>query len=490
MKFRFVSLPEDDSGPTGAAGAVEVASAPLSYEVAAGGMVRRNRAGSYVPLTNFVARIVSDLIVDDGVDPQRQFGIEAELGGHKISFTLPAAEFARMGWVLGKLGPEAIVYPGQAQHARAAVQALSHGIRREQVFVHTGWRKLGGQWVYLHAGGVIGAAGPVAGVQVQLPEQLAGYELRVPGDDEGLRRAVRASLCLLDLAPDRISFPLLAAVYRAALGESDFSLFATGPTGVFKSTLAALAQQHFGCSMGAPNLPANFASTPNALELLAFHAKDALLVVDDFAPQGRAADAGLQAIAERLFRAAGNRQARNRMDGRGRLGPARPPRGLVLATGEEVPDGESIRGRMLIVEVGAGDVDLRRLGECQQLAAQGLLAEAMGGYVRWLAGRFEEAQSGLRERVRELRAVAPGGGHARTPGTLAELEAAFEQFAEFAAEARAITPTEKARALLTLLAGADVGGHRAGQVSVRQRRRAAIPGSATRGHSHRPVPCC
>ena len=40
--------------------------------------------------------------------------------------------------------------------------------------------------------------------------------------------------------------------------------------------------------------------------------------------------------------------------------------------------------------------------------------------------------------------MAPGGGHARTPGTLAELDAAFEQFAEFAAEARAITPTEKA----------------------------------------------
>ena len=30
-------------------------------------MVRRNRAGNLVPLTNFVARIVSDLIVDDGV---------------------------------------------------------------------------------------------------------------------------------------------------------------------------------------------------------------------------------------------------------------------------------------------------------------------------------------------------------------------------------------------------------------------------------------
>ncbi len=51
MKFGFVFLPEDDPGPPEGAAAVEAASAPLSYEVAAGGMVRRNRAGSLVPLT-------------------------------------------------------------------------------------------------------------------------------------------------------------------------------------------------------------------------------------------------------------------------------------------------------------------------------------------------------------------------------------------------------------------------------------------------------
>jgi hypothetical protein len=31
-------------------------------------------------------------------------------------------------------------------------------------------------------------------------------------------------------------------------------------------------------------LPAAWSSTGNALEVLAFHAKDALLVIDDFAP--------------------------------------------------------------------------------------------------------------------------------------------------------------------------------------------------------------
>jgi hypothetical protein len=71
-----------------------------------------------------------------------------------------------------------------------------------------------------------------------------------------------------------------------AFGEVDFSLFFTGRSGTFKTALPALCQQHFGAEMDARRLPGNFASTANALEELAFLAKDALLVVDDFVPTG------------------------------------------------------------------------------------------------------------------------------------------------------------------------------------------------------------
>jgi hypothetical protein len=109
--------------------------------------------------------------------------------------------------------------------------------------------------------------------------------------------------------------------------------------------------------MDAAHLPGHFASTANALEMLAFHAKDALLVVDDFAPTGRHGDDGLENVAERLFRAVGNQQGRSRMVGNGRLQQARPPRAFLLATGEEVPQGHSIRARLVIVEVALGEVD-------------------------------------------------------------------------------------------------------------------------------------
>jgi hypothetical protein len=371
--------------------------------------------------------------------------VEAELGGQRLVFTVAAAEFGRVGWVLQKLGPQAIIYPGQQQHARAAMQVLSGAIPQERVFAHLGWRRHGPQWVYLHGTGALGADGPVSGLQVQLPAALRPYELRWPANGDGLVRAVRASLRVLSVAPEQITLPLLAATYRAALGKVDSSVFIAGPSGVFKSALAALCQQHFGATMDGSSLPANFASTGNALEWLAFYAKDALLVVDDFAPSGRGADAGLQNVAERLFRAAGNQQGRSRMGGDGRLRAPKLPRALILGTGEEVPQGQSIRARLVIVEVRAGEVNRTRLSECQCAGREGQLAESMGAFVRWIAGRYEEVQGRLQNRALEIRSQGCGRTvHARLPSALAELQTGWEMFLQFAQEVGTIGLAEKA----------------------------------------------
>jgi len=121
-----------------------------------------------------------------------------------------------MGWVLRRLGPQAIVFPGQQQHLRAAIQRLSDEIQQERIFAHLGWRKHAGQWVYLHARGAMGANRPLGGLQVQLPTALQHYHLHPPSSAAELRSAVRTSLQVLSAAPDRISLPLLAGVYRAA----------------------------------------------------------------------------------------------------------------------------------------------------------------------------------------------------------------------------------------------------------------------------------
>jgi hypothetical protein len=111
--------------------------------------------------------------------------------------------------------------------------------------------------------------------------------------------------------------------------------------------------------MDAKCLPASFASSGNALTTLAFHAKDALLVVDDYATTGRQSDGELHGLAEQLFRAAGNVQGRNRLRGNERVATPQPPRALLLGTGEEVPPGRSIRARLIIVAMAAETSTLR-----------------------------------------------------------------------------------------------------------------------------------
>ena len=68
-----------------------------------------------------------------------------------------------MDWVLSDLGPQAIVYPGQQQHVRAAIQFLSGPVRQERIFTHLGWQKDDSAWLYLHASGSIGSDGPALG---------------------------------------------------------------------------------------------------------------------------------------------------------------------------------------------------------------------------------------------------------------------------------------------------------------------------------------
>src|SRR6202035_2291063 len=232
------------------------------------------------------------------------------------------------------------------------------------------------------------------------------------------------------------------AVWRSILSAADFSVFIYGATGRFKTALAALLQHHFGTGFSAHRLPGSCASTANFNEVLAFIAKDTLLVIDDFTP-GAAERRRLEDEADRLLRAAANGAGRGRLKSDDSLRPAHPPRALILATGEEKPSGESLIARMLLVEVAPGDIHPKRLSACQRDAAGGRYAQAMAGYIQWLAPRLDEVRaemSAAHARYREQAAHA--GLHRRTPGIVADLFIGWEWFLDFASEAEALTRGE------------------------------------------------
>jgi hypothetical protein len=421
------------------------------YQSRPEGMFRVTKKGeeqlSEVQLTSYRATIITNIRLDDGIETKREFEIASELMGRTHRFTIPASEFAGMDWPIERMGSGAITYPNQREYARTAIQSLSMSAEERCIYTHTGWRKVDGRWMFLHAHGAIGGDGDKADISVRLAGSMSRFSLPTPGSADELAAGVRASLRLLTLGPVSICFPLLAATARAVFGDADFSIHLVGATGAFKSEIAALYQQHFGAAMFRLNLPASWSSTANSLEVLAFNAKDVLLVVDDFAPHGSANDiARYHAAADRVFRAVGNHAGRGRLDSTSKLREAKPPRALILSTGEDIPHGHSVRARLLILETVKDAINTSDLTERQSDARNGLYSTAMAGFVRWIAGNHEAVRATFERRVAEARAQAfLNTVHARTPEIVANLQAAFELYLDHAVSVGAVDTRERVR---------------------------------------------
>ncbi|QSA97504.1 hypothetical protein [Methylococcus sp. EFPC2] len=407
------------------------------------------------PLCNFAARIAAQVEYDDGEEtPELRFAIEAQLAGRTFPvFDVTAADFAGLGWVTARLGAAAIVYAGQGtkDHLRCAIQELSPEFGRRTIYSHTGWRRIDEQWRYLHAGGAIGAEDVREDVEVEPGRgHMALYRLPAPPDGEALSEAVRASLALFDLCPQRpeVGALLLALIYRAATAHIvavDHGGWLEGTTGCFKSELAALAMAHFG-AFSARALPGAWVDTETDLEQKAHAAKDALFVVDDFKPIGTATDISrLHTKADHLHRSAGNQSGRGRRTTDLKQRPAYHPRGVILSTGEDLPAGESLRARLAIVRLRKGDVDRAALSQMQRHAANGLLAKSMAGFIRWLAKRFEalrdELPAGI-QKTREAILQEHAYSHARTASDTASLVHGLHLLEQYAIATGAITAAE------------------------------------------------
>ncbi|MBA4190913.1 MAG: hypothetical protein C0467_23235 [Planctomycetaceae bacterium] len=424
----------------------------LQYVVAGGCICQRgtNANGEIEdsPLCNFAARITGEVSRDDGAETTTNFSIVGSLqGGRQLpEIEVRADEYDKMEWVTPGWGAQAIVYAVRSarNHLRVAIQYLSGRIHRRTAYAHTGWRQVEGRWVYLHGGGAIGGSGAVAKVEVKLPDSLGRMVLPESPILAEQDRDIRSSLRLLDrLAPDRVVYPLVAAVWRAVLGDTDLTVAMNGLTGSFKSELASLAQRHWGKGLDARHLPANWSSSGNSLEALAHAAKDTLTTIDDFCPPNGPDAARYHQKADQVLRAAGNSAGRQRMRADTSLRPDKPPRCLILSTGEESPRGQSLQARMMQIDVEPGAVNTDRLTDCQRDAASGCYARAMAAYLRWLAPQYARMKAGLAAEVEgERDLVARSGQHRRTPAIVAELLVGLTWFLRFAQEVGAITPEE------------------------------------------------
>jgi hypothetical protein len=389
-----------------AAQAARVSNTPYFRE---SGALFLNAFEGPVQLTNFDATITADVLEDDGSGaPRRYYEITAlVLGMAALTFEVPDDDFTSMAWVPRYLGPSAVVYAGSwtRDHARTAIQELSpKPIPQRRVYTHLGACMVNGQRVFLHAGGALGVDGVASDIRVRPPAALDRYELPAPPCGGALVAAVRASLEVLSVGPPHVMVPLLASAYRAPLGAAPFSVYAYGKTESFKTVLVALMQQHFGAGMDENGLPGSWSSTGNSNEALGFAAKDVVLTVDDFVLTGSLQDAARKhGEADRVLRAQANQRGRQRMASDQSLRPVRFPRGLIVATGEELPRGRSLRNRMCTLEVKEHEIDVDQLTACQKAAGQGEYVTAMSGFIVWMLAHYEILQAARRDVLATLR---------------------------------------------------------------------------------------
>jgi hypothetical protein len=403
-----------------------------------------------IPLCDFVCQITEEVTQDDGLQDQSFLRIE---GRRNDGLALPAVDVpankfysTQANWVNEHYGTLAFVYPGASKrdNLRAAIHLYSKlkgDVPRRHVFRYTGWKRIGDQWHYLTGSGAITAQGLQENVQVDLGTgHMARYALPAPFDRQHIKAALKTVLSLLSICPGKlhIGASLLAAVARAPLGEchpTDFALFIHGITGAKKSAITAIALAFFG-DFNARRFPANFSDTDNDMEAKAFQVKDGILGLDDFKPSVNQSEAAkVHAKAERLIRNTGNQAGRGRRGSDMQAKAAPYNRSMTLITGEDLPKGQSLLGRLLILELTRADVDTNTLTRLQEAAETGQLAGIMAAYLQWLAPRLDDLKKQFPQIVASFRNAAIRDGfassHTRAPEIYANLVAGAELFLDF-----------------------------------------------------------
>ncbi|MBS4052513.1 MAG: cell wall-binding protein [Methylomonas sp.] len=424
--------------------------------------------GSYDswPLCDFTCKIMQEVTAEDGLSDASFLRIEGRRadGLPLPAVDVPARSFynGQGSWANDAWGSRVLVLPGSAKIANlrtAVVQysRLSGDIPRRVVYKFTGWKKIEDTWHYLTGSGAITAAGLVDSVETDLgPGNMSRYSLPAPLVGDALKQAVNDALLLLQAAPSKphIGAALLAAVARAPLGEcqqTDFAIWLHGLTGSRKSALAAIVQAFCG-DFTARSFPANWSDSANDAEAKGHQAKDGVYVIDDFKPSVNRVEAEKQhAMAERIIRGTGNGAGRGRRTANMQAQASPFNRSMLFVTAEDLPRGQSLLGRLLVLELGREDVDNITLTKLQHAAHAGRLAGLMSAYLQWLAPRLDQQKKDFPKIVEQFRTSAIQSGfassHPRAPEIYSNLLAGAETFLMFLEDAGTVS-SEQGNVLL------------------------------------------
>jgi hypothetical protein len=407
------------------------------------------------PVCNFVPEVVERVETRDAVG---QVTVSFVLDLHTASgVTRVEATDANLLAFLADV-PGLVSHEGRERtNLRRAVAESAVDKPTTRRYAHTGWVvDPVGRNVFLHAGGAIGADGPVGGMRTDCGDRLANYALPDPPRNEDLRAVIRTAVDAFLAAGDRnVMLVLLAAVARALLGAAPtYMVFLSGPTGSGKTSLARFATAWFGPNLAHKDAKTwSFMGTPYALQKALSDTCGVAVLVDEYL-----GTRDHQRTVELLGRAVTG-AVRDRLDSNLGERPAYAPNAMVIATGETNVERASLVARTVTVECTPSmRAPAAQFRQAEHAALDGLFALAMAAYVKHLAAARDRRgvdQAGMPYGWADDRAacaaqvdaaILDDPVHPRAADNVVDLLAALTRFLVYAIEAGAYTDGE-ARAL-------------------------------------------
>lgn len=337
-------------------------------------------------LSNFIIDIQKEIEVFDGYEKKRVFQGQIKGHGYTREFTLEAKAFFnnnKLQEAVGdQAGTRAQFKPENIKHIRLASQQLSEVVQKT-VLMQFGWNN---DDTFLAPTVKITKEGVIENKEITVDlsgaENAKYLDLQIL-DDSKFKEVCRHILNdLLSIQDAEITYPLIGHTFTAPImlflnDTTRYALWVKGITGSGKSFCARLFQCFYGPFLDDSSIT-SWTSTTNFIQMVGFYFKDAVFLVDDF-KKGNIRDKSdftqkLQCYADGT--------GRGRLNADSTTKQTRPIRGLMIATGEDIPEHEaSVLARTLILECKNSKKDISKGAEC--LKYREYYNGVMGRFIHW-----------------------------------------------------------------------------------------------------------
>ncbi len=358
-------------------------------------------------ISNFLPYLTKKTIYANGIDNEVRYFIKGIMLDNYLE--LPEIEISKedlnnFNFIIGSSWEKyAVVIGNNKSKLREVCQILSRDtINETTIYTNTGFERIDGNLVYLYHNGAISKEN----IDVKADLSEGGLQQYCFTDKEfNIKEALQTSFNILKLAKEKVSIPLLAYIYITPLISllrekniyCDFLLMLIGGTNTGKSSLAAIANSHFG-DFKRNTFNTSLNDTISKIEKQSYMLKDCMFVPDDLNPEHNGKKIEL---ASKIIGSLADRQARGRVTSNIKIRKSYYARGTAILTGEFVPPlAKSRLSRTIILDFDKTTVNVDNLLIMQEHTKK--LSYAMKMYIKFIIDNEDEILEECTEVIKKL----------------------------------------------------------------------------------------